>query len=95
MVSMKAQGAIEYMFMIAAVMVAVLLSISVLNHPTTDNIKSTSHEADFSSIQTSVEMIAQKYNSSTWWDTHKDLYNSCMKGDNAACEAILKEYPDG
>ena len=91
----RAQGALEYLFMMAAVMVAVLLVIGVLNHPTTDNVKSTSGSADFTSMQAKVELIAQKYNNTLWWSAHKDAYNACINGDKNACEEILKEYPEG
>ncbi|MCD6373642.1 MAG: hypothetical protein J7L37_08905 [Thermococcus sp.] len=91
----RAQGAVEYMFMIAAVMVAVLLAIGILHHPTTDRIKSTSGSADFTSMQAEVELIAQKYNDTAWWNTYGDAYRACMEGDKSACEEVLKEYPKG
>lgn len=92
---MRGQGAVEYLFMIALVMVVVLLAVAVLNKPTTANLKSVSHSADFSGMQSQVELIAQKYNNSSWWELHKDSYNACIKGDKSACEEILNEYPNG
>ena len=92
---MRGQGAVEYLFMIALVMVVVLLAVAVLNKPTTTNLKSVSHSADFTGMQSKVELIAQKYNSSSWWEAHKDAYNACINGDKSACEEIINEYPNG
>ena len=90
----KAQGAIEYLFMIAAALVIILIVVRQLRGKSQESGKS----ADLSAKQSKVEMIAQKYNSTdpNWWNTYKDDYNACIKqGDVDACDNIINAYPNG
>ncbi|MDI3476414.1 MAG: hypothetical protein PWQ95_2142 [Thermococcaceae archaeon] len=92
---MRAQGATEYIFMVALGLVMILIAVSILHHPHTDNIKSASSSADLSSKQGMVEMIAQKYNSTEWWGTYGKDYANCMKGEESACDVIIDAYSSG
>ncbi|MCD6373643.1 MAG: class III signal peptide-containing protein [Thermococcus sp.] len=89
----KAQGAIEYLFMIAAALVIILIVVRQLRNKG----KSAGSSADLSAKQSKVEMIAQKYNSTdpNWWSNHVDDYNKCIKeGNITACNNIISEYPN-
>ncbi|MDI3476415.1 MAG: hypothetical protein PWQ95_2143 [Thermococcaceae archaeon] len=88
----KAQGAIEYLFMIAAALVIILIVVRQLRGKSGESGKA----ADLSSKQSRVEMIAQKYNSTEWWTDYRSHYTKCInEGNVTACDKILNDYPNG
>ena len=92
---LKAQGAVEYLLIIATSLVLVFLVISRTIHPQSGHVTEMGKMSDLSGIQSKVELIAQKYNSSEWWGQYGNLYQRCMRGEKSACEEISKDYPNG
>ena len=87
----KAQGAIEYLFMIAAALVIILIVVRQLRNKSGESGKS----ADLSAKQSKVELLAQKYNGTSAWDSsYNDLYNKCMGGDAKACDDLISKFPN-
>ena len=86
----KAQGAIEYLFMIAAALVVILIVVRQLRGKGSQ----AGQTADLAAKQSEVELIVQKYNSTDWWSQWSDEYTQCMDDGNAtACDQIIENNP--
>ena len=94
-VIMRAQSPIEYMFMIAAMLLIVLVTVKFLHDPTKGHIVTTGKQISSSEIMFRVETIVQKYNNTEWWEVWEDTYLSCVGGNVSECEKIVEAYSGG
>jgi|GEM_PF-1995559 len=85
----KAQGAIEYLFMIAAALVIILIVVRQLRNKG----KSAGSQADISAKQSKVISLVQQYNNSKVWQAIGQNYEDCVnKGTH--CDDVIKWFQD-
>ena len=83
----KAQGAIEYLFMIAAALVIILIVVRQLRNKG----KSAGSQADISAKQSKVISLVQQYNNSDVWKAIGTDYNNCVnKGTD--CDKVIQWF---